>query len=505
MARTNTLQGLLAAGLAAAALAPGCKKGGFGEDFAFGAAVAGFQVDMGCPTIPAEECEDRGSDWYQFVTSTVAQARSSNFLSGDPVGRGPGFYELYEEDLDRAQALGLTHFRFSVEWSRVFPTTTRGVEGHEALLAVASPAGLDYYRRIVAALKARGMRPLVTLHHYTLPAWIHDAVGCNQDLTRCRPRGWLEPDIATELAKYAGFMAKELGPEVDEWVTENEPFAVVLPGFLQPTETRTNPPAASLRFEEARTAMLAMIYAHAAMSDAVKAADTVDADGDGEAARVGIVYNVTPIHAKDPDSALDRRAATNIDHLYNGLFLDAVLLGVLDDDLDGVGEPQARLQGKTDFLGVNYYTRVVLQGTIDSLFPDFSPLATFDPLTLEQGAVYPEGMYEVLTRLQADYPGVPLVITENGVDVGAYPETDRFLAAHLQQVLRAKDEGVDVRGYYYWSLMDNYEWNHGMGMRFGLFSVDPDAPAKTRAARPVVEAYRRVIEARDVPADLAVE
>ena len=491
--------------LATLAVAPACTKSGFGEDFAFGAAVAGFQVDMGCPTIPAEECEDRGSDWYQFVTSTVTLARSSNFLSGEPIDRSPGFYELYEADLDRAQAMGLTHFRFSVEWSRVFPSSTRGIEGHAALLAAASPAGLDDNRRILAALEARGMRPLVTLHHYTLPTWIHDAVGCNQDLARCRPRGWLEADIVPEIAKYAGFVAKELGGDVDAWVTENEPFAVVLPGFLQPTRTRTNPPAASLSFAEAKTAMLAMIDAHAKMSDAIKANDTQDADGDGAAAEVGIVYNVTPIHPRDPGSALDRRAAKNVDHLYNGLFLDAVVLGVLDDDLDGVGEPQAHLQGRTDFIGVNYYTRAVLAGETDSLFPDFSPLATFDLLSLEQGAVYPEGMYEALLQMHADYPGVPLVISENGVDVGLYPDTARFLVDHLQGVLRAKSEGVDVRGYYYWSLIDNFEWNHGTSQRFGLFAVDPDDRAKPRTPRPVVDVYRRIIQARDIPADLVSE
>jgi beta-galactosidase len=504
MRRHHTPLPLLLAALGLAS-APACKKAGFGEEFAFGAAVAGFQVDMGCPTIPAEECEDRNSDWYAFATSTVAQARSSNFLSGDPLSRSPGFYELYEEDLDRAAAMGLTHFRFSVEWSRVFPTSTRGIEGHDALLAVASPAGLDYYKRILAALKARGMRPLLTLHHYTLPSWIHDAVGCNENLTRCRPRGWLEEDIVPEIAKYAGFVARELGGEVDQWVTENEPFAVILPGFLQPSLTRTNPPAASLRFAEAKAAMLAMIDAHAAMSDAVKAADTVDADGDGAAALVGLVYNVTPIHPKDPDSPLDKLGAKNIDHLFNGVFLDAVLLGVLDDELDGTGTPQARLQGKTDFLGVNYYTRAILAGETESLFPDFSPLATFDPLSLEQGAVYPEGMYEALMQMHADYPGVPLIISENGVDLGLYPQTDRFLVEHLQRVLRAREDGADVRGYYYWSLVDNYEWNHGMGQRFGLFAVDPDDPAKPRTARPVVDTYRRIIEARDIPADLGGE
>lgn len=479
-----------------------CSKSGLDKDFAFGSAVAGFQVDMGCPTLAPELCEDRNSDWYAFVTSTVTQARSSNFLSADPVSLSPGFYELYEADLDRMQTMGLTHFRFSVEWSRVFPQSTVGISGQDALRAVASEEGLAFYHRLLAAMKVRNIQPLVTLHHYTMPLWIHDAVGCNVNLSTCSPRGWLEPHMVEEIAKYAGFVAGEFGAEVDAWVTQNEPFAVLLPGYLQPSETRTNPPAASLKFEEARTVLFAMIDAHAAMSDAVKAQDQTDADGDGKAAEVGLVYNVTPIHPKDPNAPLDQRAARNVDHLFNGLFLDAILLGVLDDDLDGQGQVQPRLVGKTDFLGVNYYTRATLEGETESLFPEFSPLATFNPLTIEQGAVYPEGMYEVLMRVHQDYPGVPMVISENGVDVGLYPETDRFLVEHMQQVLRAREDGADVRGYYYWSLMDNYEWNHGLNQRFGLFEVDVQDPAKPRKARPIVDVYTQIIEARGLSSAL---
>lgn len=501
MTHPSTLLTLALAPLAALA----CTAPDFDEDFAFGAAVAGFQVDMGCPTLAPEICEDRNSDWYAFVTSTVAQARSSNFLSGDPVSLSPGFYELYEQDLDRMQAMGLTHFRFSVEWSRIFPNSTVGITEHAALKAIASEDGLAYYRALLGAMKARNIKPLVTLHHYTMPQWMHDAVGCNQDLNNCSPRGWLEPHMVTEIAKYAGFVARELGPQVDSWVTQNEPFAVLLPGYLQPTEARTNPPSTSLRFEEARTVLFAMIDAHAAMSDAIKANDTVDADEDGKTAEVGLVYNITPIHPKDPERALDQRAARNIDHLFNGLFLDAILLGVLDDDLDGTGEPQVRLQNKTDFLGVNYYTRAILSGENDSLFPDFSPLATFDPLTLEQGAVYPEGMYEVLMKVHQEYPGVPMVISENGVDVGLYPQTDRFLVEHMQQMLRAMKDGADVRGYYYWSLVDNYEWNHGLNMRFGMFEVDVDNPMKPRTARPIVDVYRQIIEAQGISGALKAQ
>lgn len=473
----------------------GCEEKGLPEGFAFGAAVAGFQVDMGCPTLPAEVCEDRGSDWYHFVTSTVTVANPSNHLSGEPLSHGPGFFELFPEDLERVRDLGLTHLRVSIEWSRIFPSSTRGLEG-AALRAVASEAGLDFYHQLFAAMKAKGIRPLVTLHHYTLPAWIHDAVGCNQNLRTCTRRGWLEPDITQELARYAGFVAAEFGAEVDQWVTENEPLAVVVPGFVQPTAARTNPPARALALDEARVAALAMVRAHAAMTDALRAADTVDADGDGRPTDVGLVFNVTPFRPKDPSDGLDVRAAKNVTTLFNWIFLDAVVLGKSDPDFDGQGELDPALTGRLDFLGVNYYTVGVVEGTEDSVLAAFSPLATFDPLTLQQGAVVPDGFLEALLLVRDRYPGLRVVISENGADSVTYPAMDRFVAEHFQYLLRAIDQGVPVEGYYFWSLLDNYEWNHGMAQKFGLYAVDPADPQKRRVPRASAEAYRQIVAGR---------
>lgn len=474
-------------------------KRSFPDEFVFGTAVAGFQVDMGCPTIPAERCEDRNSDWYAYVTSTAAQALGSTHLAGHPVSSGPGHFELFDSDFELAAGLGLEGFRFSIEWSRVFPESTVGIEGHDALKAHASAEALDYYRRMLAALKARGLTPLVTLHHYTLPRWVHDGAGCTIDFDGCSPRGWLEPWIVPEIAKYAGFIARELGGEIDQWATLNEPLAVVIPGYLMPTAARTNPPAQILKYQEAKTAILHMIDAHAAMVDAVRAGDTIDADGDGRETFIGVVYPVAPILPKDPSSLLDQRAAENISYIYNDIFLNAVIKGELDDDLDGKGEVQARLTDRSDYLGLNYYFKIVVEGEEESFIPDFSPLLTFDPLSLEQGEAYPEGLREMLQKIGAQYPDLPVIITENGADANVAGGQERFLAEHLQWLLRAiHDDELDVRGYYWWSLIDNYEWNHGMDMKFGLFSVDPSDPRKVRAPRPVASMYSGVVQERSV-------
>jgi beta-glucosidase/6-phospho-beta-glucosidase/beta-galactosidase len=488
--------------LALLVITAACHSDRFPDAFAFGTAIAGFQVDMGCPTVPASTCDDPNSDWYRFVTSTVTLARPLDALSGDPPSKGPGFFELYADDLDRAHGLGLDSFRFSFEWSRVFPKSTIGVEGHDALLAIASRDGLDYYHRLLSAIRARKMRPLVTVNHYTLPTWIHDGVGCNVDLDRCSPRGWLEPSIVGEIAKYAGFVAAEFGGEVDLWATENEPFAVIIAGYLLPSATRTNPPAALLRPKEARTALFAMIDAHARMYDAIKENDRIDADGDGRASRVGIVYNIAPVAPKDPTRDLDQRAAANLFHIYDELFLDAVLLGDVDQNIDRKTVHRADLANRCDYLGINYYTRAVVEGELDPVLPDFSSLTTFNPLTLQQGATYARGMYESVMFVKSRYPGVPMVITENGAD-SAHDDVTPFLVTHLEWLKKAIDDGAKVEGYHWWSLMDNYEWNHGMSIRMGLYAVDGGDPAKKRTARPVSDALRRIATAHAVPADLA--
>ncbi len=492
-----------AVALAACALAASCGCGDqrFGSDFLFGAAVAGFQVDPGCPTLPAAQCEDRGSDWYQFVTSSAELADLEGVVTFEPLANGPGHWELYERDFELARReLGLDAFRLSIEWSRVFPTPTDGLTG-DALAGAANQEALAHYHAVFAALRARNLEPLVTLNHYTLPLWLHDGVACHKDVARCTRKGWLDRARAlSEIEKYAGFVAKEFGGEVDLWVTLNEPYALVLPGYLLPTAERSNPPALFFRYEESRQVTVALIEAHARMYDAVRAGDGVDADGDGEAARIGLVYPVAPTHPVDPQSRLDVRGAQNLYYLYCTVFLDGVVKGLVDGDLDGhpdTAEPRADLVGRMDFLGLNYYTQMRVKGTGAPAFPSLSPLTTFDITSVELVYDDPKGIYTALLDLTARYQ-LPIIVTETSVaitdDEGAGA---RWLVQHLQWARRAMRDGADLRGFFYWSLMDNYEWNLGTGVKYGLYSVARDAE-RTRAPRPAVEAYRAVTRAREV-------
>jgi beta-glucosidase/6-phospho-beta-glucosidase/beta-galactosidase len=245
-----------------------------------------------------------------------------------------------------------------------------------------------------------------------------------------------------------------------------------------------------------------MIEAHARVYDAVKAADTVDADGDGVPAEVGIVYNLEAVAPADPQNPLDVSAAANAQYLLDQAFLDGITLGNLDGDLSGNPTYRADLANRLDFLGINYYARIIVQGTDGPVLPAVSPLLNFNVLTLQYDYAYPRGIYECI-KFASRYK-VPMLISETGVadpaDTGA---ATAWIVETLSWVSRAAREGMPVTGYFYWSLMDNYEWNHGMTVKMGLYAVDPNDAQKARQPRSPVSIYGRISSAGKVLPDLA--
>ena len=473
----------------------------FPKSFVFGTAIAGFQADMGCPTLPVAQCSDPNSDWYQFTTSPTTVGDPACFLSGqNPDVVGPGFWELHASDIGRAKdELHNGALRLSLEWSRIFPTATDGVSGYAALKQIASAQALAGYHAIFAELKARGMRPLVTLQHYTLPAWLHDAVGCHMNLDTCSPRGWVDSTRAVaEAAKYAGFVGQEFGGEVDWWATINEPLQNMLFGYILPGAQRSQPPAVSLQTAAARTVLDALIDAHARMYDALKQADTVDADGDGVASWVGVVYPMVPITPANPGAALDKTAAKNVDYLWNRVYLNAVALGKYDANLDGHTTMRADLAGRMDYVGVNWYGGIQVSGVAASLLPALSPLFTASP-NLVVTDNQPDKLAGFLHYVNVDL-GKPAIITENGTSGDA--STPGFIVSNLEAVAKAMSAGADVRGYFYWTLTDNYEWNHGMDIRMGLYAVDKTDATKTRTARPAAAVYGQIAQTRTLTQSL---
>jgi beta-glucosidase/6-phospho-beta-glucosidase/beta-galactosidase len=499
--------------------APSPVRGTFPGNFVFGSAIAGFQVDMGCPTVPASQCEDRASDWYQWITTPRIVDNPILFMSKDPPSTGPGFYELYDADLERASGpgesqLGNDAIRLSIEWSRIFPQPTFDVSTHASLKAIASADGIAFYHRLFASMKKRGLRPFVTVNHYSLPLWIHDGNMCNQSLDQCIAAGrggWADPNrarIVNEIAKYAAFLGEEYGGEVDEWASLNEPFsAVVVAGYLAATPARSNPPGLSgpwMSITGAKTAATAMVEAHARIYDALKAFDTKDADGDGTKAEVGIVYVYSKITPKTA-SADDAKAADDAEYFFHDMFMDGIVQGRLDESWDkgrGKAPVRADLANRCDFIGVNYYfgfpaekNTLPIPLSVVSPFMTFNMLAPFDEND-------PGGIHDVLMKVGKRY-GKPMYVTETGTPQDDEPRAAAWTVRTLSETRHAIRDGADVRGYFAWSLIDNYEWNHGMGMRFGLYAVD--ATDKARAMRDAGVAYAAMSKARDVPAALEAQ
>lgn len=257
-----------------------------------------------------------------------------------------------------------------------------------------------------------------------------------------------------------------------------------------------------MRNDIAKTVFVAQVEAHARMYDAVIANDLIDADEDGDPAEVGLVYAMAPVRPADPDNPLDVTAAENLFYLWTMAFLNAVALGDLDDDLDGVAEHREDLAGRMDYIGINYYTRITVEGTADAMLPDLSTLSTFDFFTLVAWEDYPPGLYDMINVVNDDL-GLPAIVTETGTED---PEDDGSSASWLVRYLawthEALRQGADVRGFFYWTLMDNYEWNHGMNWRMGLYAVDPEDPDKVRTPRSGVAVYGDIASSRTVTTEM---
>ena len=337
----------------------------FPDGFAFGSATAGFQVDMGCPTWSDDVCVDDASDWYDWVTHPDILSDASLFVTGEPVNHGPGMWEMLEQDAAQMAADGHDSYRMSVEWSRLFPNEVPDtVSSVDELVPYADSAAVTRYHEMFAVLRAQGIDPMVTMNHYTLPRWLHDGVDCHKNIDTCTSRGWMDPPrMVHHSMLFGGFLGREFGGDVDRWITLNEPYATTLSGYLQPGEDRSAPPGLSFNVAATKTVLLAQMEGHGALYDGVHAADTVDASGDGTAVTVGIVMNMTAIVPKDPENAADVQGAEHMDYLYHQLYLDAFTTGAWDADLDGTpDETRTDLAGRLDFIGINYYNKVVVTG-----------------------------------------------------------------------------------------------------------------------------------------------
>jgi beta-glucosidase len=425
----------------------------FPAGFRWGTATAAYQIEGA-----ATEDGRTPSIWDTFCR-TPGKVRNGD--SGDIAA---DHYHRMREDVALMKQLGVTDYRFSIAWPRVQPTG-RGP---------AVQKGLDFYRRLTDELLEAGIRPVATLYHWDLPQELEDA------------GGWPQRETARRFGDYAGIMADALGDRVATWTTLNEPWCAAFLGYGSGVHApgRTS---ASASLRAAHHFNLAHGLAAQVLHTALPSTS-----------EISLTLN---LHAVRPltDSAADLDAARRIDAVGNRIFLDPVFHGripedlvrdtaavtdwafVQDGDLEVVSTP-------IDSLGINYYSPTVVgAGSSDSPSPwagaeehvRFLPAP--GPRTAMDWPVDADGLYELLTRLRDDLPGVPLVITENGAAYDDYadpsgevhdPERVEYLRAHLSAVHRAIGAGADVRGYFLWSLLDNFEWAYGYSKRFGIVHVD---------------------------------
>jgi beta-glucosidase len=446
--------------------------GAFPPGFLWGTAIAPYQVEGGLT----------GDDWYAWETEC-------RVCTGERADDGPDFFAHWEADLDAAAAMKNTSIRLGIDWSRLFPT-------EQALLDLApDPSAVARYHQILAGARARGLEPMLTLHHFATPTWLEE--------------GWEDPEVVTRFETFARWAAAEYGGEVDWWVTINEPMAVVAGGYLG----GMFPPGHVLDTEGGLAVLDAMLHAHVRGYDAIHEADVTDADGDGQAAMVSIASHNRVFQARTAGNPDDERAASLLRYVNNTLFFEACVNGRqdLNWDLDFDDEGETGLtdrQGRMDWVGVNYYGMSLVIGQRAGT-PPFLGLTFMNDLDLRGidapisdfgWAVLPRGLRTILDEL-APF-GLPILVTENGLADADDDQRPRFLVEHLYEIARAVDDGIDVRGYYHWTLMDNFEWAAGYCPRFGLVEVDFSSPDKTRTPRASADVYRRIIESGTVAPSL---
>jgi beta-glucosidase/6-phospho-beta-glucosidase/beta-galactosidase len=492
----------------------------FPRSFLWGTATAGFQVEAG-----KGRHADEASDWYTWAHDAGNIADGT--VSGDVPENGPGHWARFRRDLKlAAKRLHNNAFRFSVEWSRIFPHSTEGIDvgerigerDLERLDRRANRRAVRHYRKVLKAAAKQGITPFVTLHHWTIPTWLHDPIatraalsgrGPNDPLPALDAGGWLEGETVDEFEKYAAYVAWKLGGRADYWNTLNEPLVQVTFGYVNvPGLIGAYWPPGAFSFTGAIAALLNLERANTVAYEALKRFDRRDADRDGRNSRVGPVMNMIAFTPANPSLQADREATGHADYLFNRLFLNAVVRGDVDANGDGAISPaEEDVHGrKADFVGLNYYFRGRVRAAGAPLTPaipilDFIPVTAYaspaDPslppcptTCSELGAeIYPAGFRKVIGTA-AGY-GRPVYVTENGIADADDDQRPAYLTSHLRQLrLAIREDDADVRGYFQWSLVDNLEWVYGYQPKFGLYSFDPRTLERT--PRPSARLYARI-------------
>lgn len=423
----------------------------FPAGFLWGTASSAHQHEGG-------NTNNQWSDWEQ---------QPGRIWHADTAGDACGWWRAIEPDLDRAVALAQNGFRLSVEWSRIEPRQGAFDVG-----------ALARYRAILTAVRDRGLTPMVTLHHFTNPRWL-EAKG-----------GWLHAETPRVFARFVAHVVAQLGDLCELWCTINEPTIYVAMSYIYGHW----PPGRTNMFT-ARQVLVSLLKGHAAAVVAVHAA--------GSRHRVGIVHN---LHLVDPSTprTSDVLIAKLSDIIANDVVLSALRSGRIVPPFGSAAREYAGMRDN-DFIGLNYYSRSWV--TFDlrrprelfsrSYTPDYVEQSDLNSQGRSYGEIYPDGLYRSLRRLA--HLKLPIYITETGLPDHDDDQRPRFILSHLAAVHKAIQEGVDVRGVFLWSLIDNFEWSEGWELRFGLYALDQRTGE--RRLRPSGALYGIIARANALPGE----
>lgn len=426
----------------------------FPDHFIWGCATSAYQIE-GSPL-----ADGAGMNvWHRF---SHTPGRVMNDENGDVAC---DHYRRFESDIDLMKSLGLQAYRFSIAWSRILPQGTGRV----------NPAGLGFYERLVDRLLEKGIQPTATLFHWDLPAALDDR------------GGWLNRDIAGWFADYADIVFRRFDDRIKLWATLNEPWVVSDNGYLHGTAA----PGHRNLFE-APIATHNLMRAHGAAVQAYRAAGRHE---------IGLVVNIEPKYSasgSSEDLAATRRAEAQM----NRQFIEPAMLGRYPDELrdvfgdawpDWPASDLEQIRQPIDFIGLNYYTRAVVRNDPGAWPLRAAPVRQSQAAHTQMGwEVFPQGLTDTLLWIRDRYGAPPIYITENGAafadpattaaDVLDDPRRVEYFRTHIRAVHDAMRAGVDVRGYFAWSMLDNFEWALGYSKRFGIIHVDYATQKRTPKA-----------------------
>uniref|UniRef100_A0A7C3RKY7 Beta-glucosidase n=1 Tax=Dictyoglomus thermophilum TaxID=14 RepID=A0A7C3RKY7_DICTH len=415
----------------------------FPKGFLWGAATASYQIEG------AWNEDGKGeSTWDRFshTPGTIYQNQNGDVACDH--------YHLWEKDVDLMSYIGLKAYRFSISWPRIFP------EGKGKV----NPKGLAFYDKLIDRLLEKGIKPAITLYHWDLPQTLED-IG-----------GWLNRDVAKYFSEYASFLFYKFSDRVDLWITLNEPWVNAFLGYGWGVHA---PGKRDMKgaFIASHNFLLAHGYAVQIYKE------------EGYKGSIGITINVAPVYP-EKDTEENLIAVERHDAFSNRWFLDPIfkksypesawkvlektpwVFKVEERDFDIISQP-------IDFIGINYYTRSIVKANSEDPYTGISRVQGDGEVTAMNWEIYPDGLYDILVQLYSSYK-IPIYITENGAafdDIlqnGKVNDIKRvnYLREHIKRAYFAIRDGVDLRGYFVWSLMDNFEWGHGFSKRFGIIYVN---------------------------------